>query len=148
MEKYISAHFCHAALLLDVSVLLCRLAVCRQWASALLQALQRGGGHRQALYSARADRPSQVCPVWHLKHLRSLLCRGRSDGLDRLALPGAGGPLSNLPGSAWGGEIALKSCWLETLIIMTVLRLAAVLLSAEGSAHLAVMLSQNSQDCL
>lgn len=89
-----------------------------------------------------------MCPVWHLKHLRSLPCRGRSDGLDRLALPGAGGPLSNLPGSAWGGEIALKSCWLETLIIMTVLRLAAVLLSAEGSAHLAVMLSQNSQDWL
>lgn len=52
------------------------------------------------------------------------------------------------PGQRGGGEIALKSCWLETLIIMTVLRFAAVLLSAEGSAHLAVMLSQNSQDGL
>lgn len=49
MEKYISAHFRHAALLLDVSVL-CRLAVCRQWASALLQAL-RGGAQTGLVFS-------------------------------------------------------------------------------------------------
>lgn len=94
MEKSISAHSRHAALLLDVFRPPLQVS-CLQTMSFGSASGSTGGG-------------LQVCPVWHLKHLRSLPCRGRSDGLDRLALPGAGGPLSNLPGSAWGGRDSIE----------------------------------------
>lgn len=139
------------------SLLPCRLAVHRQWASALLQAPQSGDApaDRPGAQPETTGPPSRLCPVWHLKHLRSLPCRGRSDVLDRLGLPGAGGALFPISpgqlegGGGWGGhEIALKSSWLETLITMTVLRLTATLFPEEGSVHLAVMLSESSQDGL
>lgn len=86
----------------------CRLTVPRQWASALLQGLQsrdtRQTGRQAGLVFRQSRQALQVCPVWHLKHLRSLLCRGRSDGPDRLSLLGASGPLSNLPGSVRGWD--------------------------------------------
>lgn len=47
-----------------------------------------------------------------------------------------------------GGEIPLRSSWLETLIIITVLHLVVVLCSARGSMHLLVMLSDTSRDYL
>lgn len=82
----------------------CRLTVPRQWASALVKGLQSGDTRQTSLVFRQSRQALQVCPVWHLKHLRSLLCRGRSDGPDRLSLLGASGPLSNLPGSVRGWD--------------------------------------------